>query len=211
MPHRPHAVTHAHLLSCGNTHIADVGQLTSFEERAAHRRIRPGSILQPANVDSLPVSARRECRGEDLNRIVAFAARCKGIHGKVLGIDIVKEQLSGGTGHLVDETSSRLKKPYHGVKISMRPLGFRPGLRAFGHPNFFESACLPQRPKYGFGVGAAFGESLMPGGKYTCHAAYRRTNALRRKCLRVQEGAQQKIVATAVPARSQFCGAKLLT
>ena len=77
----------------------------------------------------------------------------------------------------------------------MRPLGFRPGLRAFGHPNFFESACLPQCPEYGLSVGAAFGESLMPGGKYTCHAAYRRTDTLRRKCLRVQEGAQQKIVA----------------
>ena len=93
----------------------------------------------------------------------------------------------------------------------MRPLGFRPGLRAFGHPNFFESACLPQRPEYGFGVGAAFGEGLMPGGKYARHAAYRRTDALRRQCLRVQEGAQQKVVTTTVPARTQFCGAKLLT
>ena len=51
----------------------------------------------------------------------------------------------------------------------------------------------------------------MPGGKYTRHAAYRRTDTLRRKCLRVQERAQQKVVTTAVPARAQFCGAKLLT
>ena len=51
--------------------------------------------MDTAHVHGVPLPPSGEGRGEDFHGVVAFPAGSEGIHGEVLGINVVKELCCG--------------------------------------------------------------------------------------------------------------------
>lgn len=186
--------------------IAQINEVAGAQQGAAHGGVGPGSFLQTAYIYGAPGLTCGERGGENLDRVLAYAAGGEGVHGQVLRVDEVEELLSTGAVHLLVESVGGFKEADHGVEVAVGRVGIGACAARLGDPGLFEAAGFPERPEH-FGAGGfGPGECLTSGGEHGCDTVHGASYALFGEGFGVQQGAEEQVVAGAVATALQFDG-----
>ena len=186
--------------------IAQVHKVAGAQQGAAHGGVGPGAFLQTAYIYGAPGLTCGECWGENLDRVLAYAAGGEGVHGQVLRVDEVEELLGTGAAHLLVEAVGSFEETNHGVEVAVGGIGVRACAARLGDPGLFEAAGFPECPEH-FGAGRfGAGECFTSGGEHGCDAVHGASYALFGEGFGVQQGAEEQVVAGAVAAALQFDG-----
>ena len=190
--------------------VADVDQVAGAQQGAAHGGVGPATLLQAAYIYGAPGLTGSERRGENFDRILAYAAGGEGVHGQILRVDKVEELLGTGAAHLLVESVGGFEEADHGVEVAVGGVGFRSRAARLGDPGFFEAAGFPERPEHLGAGGVGSGEGLAARREHGCDAVHGAPHALFGEGFGVQQCAEEQVVAGAVAAGLQFDGSQLL-